>query len=285
MSEAAVQPTPSATTGSALSIQGIRKDFGGVIAVHDLHLEIPEGSIFGIMGPNGAGKTTMLNLVSGFLPPDTGRFFVNGQDATDLPAHGVARLGVARTYQNVRLFPGMSVLDTVLAGFYQHRSSTFLDTVLSLARDRRERTQYREEALTILERVGVNAEPEQLGETLPYGDQRRLEIARALATRPKLLLLDEPTAGMNATESAELGDLFRALRDDGVTIVLIEHNIRLVLEYCEAAAVIDFGRLIAEGTPRECVDKREVQEAYFGKQSDAERVESLLKLRRDQGSS
>jgi branched-chain amino acid transport system ATP-binding protein len=285
MSEAAVQPTPSQTTDVALSMQGLRKDFGGVVAVHDLHLDIPEGSIFGIMGPNGAGKTTILNLVSGFLQPDTGRFLINGQDATNLPAHDVARLGVARTYQNVRLFPGMSVLDTVVAGFYQHRSSTFLDTILSLSRDRRERKQYHEEALAILERVGVSADPEQLGETLPYGEQRRLEIARALAARPRLLLLDEPTAGMNATESAELGDLFRSLRDDGVTIALIEHNIRLVLEYCEAAAVIDFGRLIAEGTPRECVDKREVQEAYFGKQSDAERVESLLKLRRDQGSS
>lgn len=285
MSEAAVQPTPSQTTDIALSMQGLRKDFGGVVAVHDLHLDIPEGSIFGIMGPNGAGKTTILNLVSGFLQPDTGRFLINGQDATNLAAHDVARLGVARTYQNVRLFPGMSVLDTVVAGFYQHRSSTFLDTILSLSRDRRERKQYHEEALAILERVGVSADPEQLGETLPYGEQRRLEIARALAARPRLLLLDEPTAGMNATESAELGDLFRSLRDDGVTIALIEHNIRLVLEYCEVAAVIDFGRLIAEGTPRECVDKREVQEAYFGKQSDAERVESLLKLRRDQGGS
>ena len=284
MSETAVQPTPG-TTEAALSLQGIRKDFGGVIAVHDLHLDIPEGSLFGIMGPNGAGKTTILNIVSGFLAPDKGLFHINGQDATNLPAHEVARMGVARTYQNVRLFPGMSVLDTVLAGFYQHRSSTFLDTVLSLARDRRERKEYREHALGILQRVGVNADPDQLGETLPYGEQRRLEIARALATRPRLLLLDEPTAGMNATESAELGDLFRALRDDGVTIVLIEHNIRLVLEYCERAVVIDFGRLIAEGTPQECVEKREVQEAYFGKQSDAERVESLLKLRRDQGGS
>lgn len=286
----ATPPAPSTTaTGPvheaapALRVSGLHKQFGGVAAVQELDLEVAPGSVFGLLGPNGAGKTTVLNLVSGFLTPDRGRLEVHGEDATGRSSHEIARMGVARTYQNVRLFEGMSVLDTVVAGFYQHRTSTFFDSVLALGRERRERREFRERALELLDRVGVNAHPEQIGTTLPYGDQRRLELARALATNPRLLLLDEPTAGMNATESSSLGDLLHQLRDDGVTLVLIEHNMRLVMEYCESAAVIHFGQLLATGTPRECVAQRDVQEAYFGKRSDAERVETLLKLRRDPG--
>ena len=275
--------TRATDVDAALSLDALRKHFGGVKAVDDLTLQVPAGSIYGLMGPNGAGKTTIVNLITGFLTPDLGRVKLHGDDITGYPAHKVAGHGVSRTYQNVRLFPGLTVLETVMAGFHRHRTSRIWQSILFTAAERRERREVAEQARELLRRVGVEAPPERIGTTLPYGEQRRLEIARALATGPRLLLLDEPTAGMNASESAELGDLMRQLQSDGLTLVLIEHNIKLVLEYCELAAVVHFGRLLVEDVPSVCVQNPDVQEAYFGKQSDAERVESLLQLRSDQG--
>jgi branched-chain amino acid transport system ATP-binding protein len=266
----------------ALELRGLRKRFGGLAAVDDLSLAIPENSIYGLMGPNGAGKTTILNLITGFLSPDEGQVLVDGQDITGQPAHQVAAHGVARSYQNVRLFPGLTVLETVISGFHRHRSSRIWQAVLATRAERRERREYAERARELLHRVGVSAPPERVGTTLPYGEQRRLEIARALATDPRLLLLDEPTAGMNAAESAAIGDLLRQLQSEQLTLVLIEHNIKLVLEYCEHAAVVDFGRLLIEDVPSVCVADPNVQEAYFGKSSDAERLEAVLELRSDQ---
>lgn len=265
----------------ALELSGLGKNFGGLRAVHDLSFTVPEQTVFGVMGPNGAGKTTVLNLISGFMKPDAGRIEVFGESIEGQPPHRVARTGVARTYQNVRLFPGVTVLDTVVSGFHLHRSTKLWDAVLLTRRERRERREARESARALLERVGVSVPSQRLAQTLPYGEQRRVEIARALATKPRVLLLDEPTAGMNQVESEALGELMHSLRDEGITLVLIEHNVKLVLGYCSQAVVINFGELIAQGTPRQCVDDPDVQTAYFGKKSDAERLEAVLRLRSD----
>jgi branched-chain amino acid transport system ATP-binding protein len=233
------------------------------------------------MGPNGAGKTTVLNLISGLIQTDHGTVSVFGEPIEGRPPHRVARAGVARTYQNVRLFPALTVLETVVTGFYQNRSAQLWESVLCLPRERRERREVAERARELLERVGVTAPPERLAEALPYGEQRRVEIARALATDPKVLMLDEPTAGMNDVESESLGQLMFELRDQGLSLVLIEHNVKLVLKFCSYAAVMNFGELIAEGDPRACVEDPDVQAAYFGKSSDAERLQSVLRLRGD----
>lgn len=265
----------------ALEISALTKRFGGLAAVDELSLVVPKGAIYGLMGPNGAGKTTVLNLVTGFLAADIGSIVVNGTDVTSWPTHRIARHGVARTYQNIRLFAGLSVVDQVTAGFYAQRSSTLLQTVAGSRSERLERKEYEDRARALLKRVGIERDYQRPADTLPYGDQRRVEVARALATSPSLLLLDEPTAGMNVTESSRMGDLLLQLRDEGLTLLLIEHNIRLVLTYCEHATVMNFGRKVISGTPAECVQDPDVREAYFGRKSDAGRIESLLKLRRD----
>ncbi|TDT18285.1 amino acid/amide ABC transporter ATP-binding protein 1 (HAAT family) [Ilumatobacter fluminis] len=268
---------------AALDVRGLSKTFGGLRAVDDLSFRVPPQSIFGLLGPNGAGKTTVLNLISGLIKPDHGSITVFGDEIAREPAHRVARAGVARTYQNVRLFPALTVLETVMTGFYQHRQAQLWHSVLCLPSERRERREVAERARELLDRVGVTAPPERLAEALPYGEQRRVEIARALATQPKVLMLDEPTAGMNDVESESLGQLMFSLREEGISLVLIEHNVKLVLKFCSDAAVINFGELIAEGDPRACVEDPDVQAAYFGKQSDAERLNTVLRVRGDHG--
>ena len=283
MSADAVQTSssPAAGTDAALAVRGLTKTFGGLRAVDDLTFSVEPQSIFGLLGPNGAGKTTVLNLISGLIRPDEGAITVYGRSIERQPAHQVARAGVARTYQNVRLFPALTVLETVMTGFYQHRSAKVWQSVLCLPGERHERRDVAERARSLLDRVGVTAPPERLAEALPYGEQRRVEIARALATDPRVLMLDEPTAGMNDVESDSLGQLMFALRDQGLSLVLIEHNVKLVLKFCSDAAVMNFGELIAEGDPRTCVEDPDVQAAYFGKSSDAERLQSVLRLRGD----
>lgn len=271
------EPTPVA----ALDVRGLSKSFGGLRAVDDLTFRVAPHSIFGLLGPNGAGKTTVLNLISGLIQPDSGTVSVYGQSIEGRAAHQVARAGVARTYQNVRLFPALTVLETVMTGFYQHRDAKLWQSVLCLPSERRERREVAERAQALLDRVGVTAPPGRLAEALPYGEQRRVEIARALATGPQVLMLDEPTAGMNDVESESLGHLMVALCEQGLTLVLIEHNVKLVLKFCSDAAVMNFGELIAEGDPRTCVEDPDVQAAYFGKSSDAERLQSVLRLRGD----
>ena len=241
--------TGTGTGMPALSLVDLGKHFGGLRAVDGLTFAVPPASIFGIMGPNGAGKTTVLNLVSGYLKPDHGSIEVFGTSVGGQSAHRVARSGVARTYQNVRLFPALTVLETVISGFYAHRSAKLWQSVLWKRQERREKCDVTDKAQHLLERVGVSAPSYRVAETLPYGEQRRVEIARRSPTDPRGLLLDEPTAGMNRSESEELGGLMRDLCAEGLTLVLIEHNVKLVLDYCSSAVVINFGELIAQGTP------------------------------------
>jgi ABC-type branched-subunit amino acid transport system ATPase component/ABC-type branched-subunit amino acid transport system permease subunit len=269
--------------GAALEVRSLTKIFGGLRAVDGLSLAVPTGSIFGVLGPNGAGKTTFINLLSGVLPPDEGATIVLGQETTGWPAYRVARLGLARTYQNIRLSQGLSVLETIMSGSYSRQRSTMAAAVAALPGERRERRACADEARHLMEVVGMSAAEDRRAATLAYGEQRRVEIARALASHPAILLLDEPTAGMNAQESAQLGELLRSLSGQGITIVLIEHNIRLVSEFCTHAAVMHSGSLIATGRPDDCLAQEEVQLAYFGRRSDAERLESLRILRSDPG--
>jgi len=267
----------------AVDITELTKAFGGLRAVDDVTISVPERSIHGILGPNGAGKTTVLNMVSGFISADSGRIRVFGDDVTTMSPFQIARRGVARTYQNIRLFPGLTVLETVSTGAYMQRRSTLLGAVLMSPAERRERREVREHAAELLERVGVRAGHAALAETLSYGDQRRVEIARALATNPKVLLLDEPTAGMNDAESEEIGQLLLSLRDLGLTLILIEHNMRLVEEFCESVSVMNSGALLAQGAPTWCLEQEDVKEAYFGKRSDAARIATLRRARRGPG--
>ena len=264
----------------AVDIVGLTKAFGGLRAVDDVTIRVPRGRIHGILGPNGAGKTTVLNMVSGFIQADAGRIEVFGADVTRMQPFRIARQGVGRTYQNIRLFPGLTVLETVVAGAYMQRSSTIAGAILFSPGERRERREMRERATELLDKVGVRAGSSALAETLSYGDQRRVEIARALATNPRVLLLDEPTAGMNDAESEEIGRLLLDLRDLGLTLILIEHNMRLVEEFCESVSVMNSGALLAEGAPTWCLEQDDVKEAYFGKRSDAARIATLRRARR-----
>lgn len=257
-------------TSLAVELIGLRRQFGGLMAINDLNIRVETGAIFGLLGPNGAGKTTVLNLLTGLDRPTSGDIQVFGESVVGLMSHEVARHSVARTYQNVRLFEGLSVLENVIAGMWQHRTSRMWQAPLMWRSERAERRAAEEEAHALLAKVGVVSSPSRLAATLPYAEQRRVEVARALASRPRLLLLDEPTAGMNPAESTAMGDLFLQLRqEDSMTLLIIEHNMRLVLTYCDAAAVMSFGQLLASGSPQECVDDPLVQEAYFGRRKSA----------------
>ncbi|MET8052018.1 ABC transporter ATP-binding protein [Streptosporangium sp. NPDC005286] len=278
MSTMPVQDSPGDVL--AVEIEGLVKTFGGLRAVSDVNMRVPQRSIYGLLGPNGAGKTTVLNMISGFLSPDSGAIRVHGKETHGLVPYRIAREGVARTYQNIRLFPGMTVLETVATGAYTRRRSTILGAITLSRAERRERAEVREKALGLLEQVGVEASPDALAETLSYGEQRRVEIARALATEPRVLLLDEPTAGMNDAESQQIGELLLRLRGEGLTLVLIEHNMRLVEEFCDEVTVMNSGAVLAVGTLAWCLEQPDVREAYFGKRSDARRIETLRRARR-----
>lgn len=263
-----------------LDIIDLEKWFGGLAAVNNLSFSVKENEIFGIFGPNGAGKTTTLNLICGFLSPDKGRIFFRDESIEGKKPYSISGLGIARTYQNIRLFDGLSVLETIETGFYHQRRSTMLDAIFLTKKDRNERATFKSQARELMTKVGLSVHPEMIANNLSYGDQRRVEIARALAVNPKLLLLDEPTAGMNAVETELLGELFLKLRDEGITLIIIEHNMKMILNYCERAIVMNFGQLLATGTPQDCVSNVVVQEAYFGKATDAKRLESIIGLRK-----
>ncbi len=258
-----------------LAVEAVDKHFGGVAAVAELSMAVTMGSVAGLMGPNGAGKTTLVNLISGLLRIDRGTIRFAGDEIQHDAPHEIAARGIARTYQNVRLFSGMTVLEQVMAGCFLRRGSSLWSSFLGTPGARRARRDIEAQALGLLDRVHLRHRAGVLAETLSYGEQRRVEIARALGTGPRLLLLDEPTAGMNAQESAEIGQLVHRLRDGGLTVLMVEHNVRLVKDFCDTVTVMNFGRLLARGTPAECIAHPEVQAAYFGKSADAERLRAL----------
>jgi branched-chain amino acid transport system ATP-binding protein len=240
--------------------------FGGLSALEDLNLTVPAGSLYGLIGPNGAGKTTVFNLISGFLRPTSGRIFWDGRDVTGEPPHRLTAGGIARTFQNIRLFEDLSVLDNVLVGFHGRSRATWGEAVLRLPRYRREESDIRSRGLALLDEVGLAEVANQPAGQLPYGYQRRLEIARALATAPRFLLLDEPAAGLNPQETVELIAFIRGLKDRyDLSILIIEHNLRLVMGLCHHLTVLDHGLTIAAGPPAEVRKHPAVIRAYLGK--------------------
>jgi branched-chain amino acid transport system ATP-binding protein len=252
-----------------LTLKNISKNFGGLQVLQDVSFTVPEGGIFGLIGPNGAGKTTVFNLVTGLIRASSGTITLAGEDIGQVEPNKITQRGIARTFQNIRVFKEMTLLENVIVGMHDHLNYGFTGLLLNLSTFRQTEIEARERALELLSWVNLDHKANMLADSLSYGEQRRLEFARALATKPKLLLLDEPVAGMNPSEKTELMREIINIKQRGFSIFMIEHDMRFVMGLCDRIAVLNFGRIIAEGTPDQIKNNPEVIEAYLGKEEAA----------------
>jgi len=252
-----------------LEVNDILVNFGGVIALNKVNLHVSEGEIAALIGPNGAGKTTVFNIVTGYYTPTSGDVIVDGESVLGLRPYKIARKGLGRTFQNIRLFGDMTAVENVATAADALNKSGLVGSLIGVPRSRRDEKESMEKAHELLRFIGLDHRALQMAKNLPYGDQRRLEIARALALNPKVLLLDEPAAGFNPQEKVELGELIRKIRDRGFAVLLIEHDMSLVMDISDRVSVLDFGQKIAEGTPSEIQNNQRVIDAYLGVADDA----------------
>ncbi len=255
-----------------LKLTSLSKSFGGLHVLQDVNFTVPQGSIYGLIGPNGAGKTTVFNLITGLLPPSGGNIEFDGKGLLGVKPHEITRRGIARTFQNIRIFKEMSLLENVVVGAHRHLHYGFAGLLTASPAFRKAEREARDRAMELLSWVRLDGKADDLADNLSYGDQRKLELARALATDPKLLLLDEPVAGMNTGEKVELMAEIQNIKARGYTIFMIEHDMRFVMGLCERISVLNFGRIIAEGTPDEIRNNPQVIEAYLGRDDDEDEV-------------
>ena len=264
------------TTNSLLTLDGVSRHFGGLKVLQEVNLEVPKGGVFGLIGPNGAGKTTVFNLTTGLLPVTGGTIRFEGRDLAGMKPHQITQGGIARTFQNIRIFKEMSLLENVMVGMHAHLGYGALGWLASTGGFRAEERRARERARELLSWVKLDHKSGDVADNLSYGDQRKLELARALATEPKLLLLDEPVAGMNSTEKTDLMHEIRNISARGYTIFMIEHDMRFVMGLCEHIAVLNFGRIIARGDPDQIRNDPQVIEAYLGREEDETSTEDTF---------